>query len=573
MCTDSGASTVFVAMLGLLGAATPADAQDAVSRVSVDSNGTQGNGQCKYRPAISDDGRYVAFTSDATNLVANDTNGCPDVFVHDRVTGATVRVSVASSGAEANFDSDWPSISSSGRYVAFESGAWNLASHDYNNCEDIFVHDRDPDGNGVFDEGNGITTRVNVDSNGAQANRETFECSISGDGQRIVFRSYADNLIPFDSNGGWPDIFLHDLGTGITMVVSVDAMGVQGNLDSFSTAISRDGNVVIFASNSTNLVAGDTNGCTDVFVHDLVRQTTIRVSVDSLGNQGDYYSNFPSISDDGSIVVFSSLADNLVAGDSNNNYDIFLHDSNTGVTERISIGLSGAEPDGYSLDSVVNADGTVVTYLSGADNLVLNDTNLQPDAFVLDRISGRTSIVSATCSGIPGNGLTDWPSISADGTLVVFSSDAANLIQGDTNAVSDVFVHDRTLDVDATWNNYGSGYAGTSGIPALTASADPVFGSTISIDIGNSFGTPTAGLLFVGTAPSSISTGAGGTILVDVVLMLPIAIGAGGLSIPAAIPQDDQLCGVSIYLQALESDPGALHRISFTPGLQLVLGQ
>jgi len=244
------------------GAVLPAYAAPGdLTRVSVDSNGAQANGG-SYRDRISADGRYVAFVSDATNLIPDDTNNAEDVFVKDRQTGATTRVSVASqTGAQANNGSGTPAISGDGRFVAFYSDASNLVSGDTNGIGDIFVHDRQT----------GVTTRVSVDSSGNEANGQNsdYYLAISGDGRYVAFPSDATNLVSGDTNNV-TDIFVHDCQTGQTRRVSVASDGTEANGRSyFGMDISDDGRYVVFSSFATNLVAGDTNGTRDIFVHDL----------------------------------------------------------------------------------------------------------------------------------------------------------------------------------------------------------------------------------------------------------------------------------------------------------------
>ena len=231
------------------------------TRVSVASDGAQGN-QDSFRALLSADGRYVAFASDASNLVAGDTTYKEDVFLHDRETGETTRVSVASDGAQGDSGSgDEVALSADGRYVAFFSWATNLVPGDTNGDGDIFVHDRET----------GETTRVSVASDGAQANDISFldDCypALSADGRYVAFLSLATNLVPGDTNGD-DDIFVHDRETGETTRVSVASDGAQGNQDSFWPALSADGRYVAFGSFATNLVPGDTNNKADVFVHD-----------------------------------------------------------------------------------------------------------------------------------------------------------------------------------------------------------------------------------------------------------------------------------------------------------------
>jgi uncharacterized lipoprotein NlpE involved in copper resistance len=224
------------------------------TRVSVSSDGTQSN-STSYVPSISADGRQVAFYSDASNLVSGDTNGIGDIFVHDRDTGETTRVSVASNGTQGNSGSDYPSISADGRQVAFYSDASNLVSGDTNGFGDIFVHDRDT----------GETTRVNVSSDGTHSNICSFYPSISEDGRYVAFYSAASNLVSGDTNE-LGDIFVHDRETGETTRVSASSGGSQCNDHSWYPSLSGDGSYVAFQSEATNLVSGDTNGVNDIFV-------------------------------------------------------------------------------------------------------------------------------------------------------------------------------------------------------------------------------------------------------------------------------------------------------------------
>ncbi len=399
-------------------------------RASLDSSGNEGNSN-SYDPSISSDGRYVAFSSDASNLVTGDTNGRTDIFVHDFQTGETVRVSVDSSGNESNRKSEFPSISSNGRYVAFSSYANNLVTGDTNGVSDVFVHDLQT----------GETARVSVDSSGNEGNSYSGSPSISSDGRYVAFSSYASNLVTGDTNGNW-DVFVHDLQTGETVRVSVDSSGNEGNSDSYDPSISSDGRYVAFVSDASNLVTGDTNGVRDIFVHDLQTGETVRVSVDSSGNEGNSDSYSPSISSDGRYVAFESDASNLVTGDTNGIFDIFVHDLQTGETVRVSVDSSGNEGNSNSYDPSISSDGRYVAFVSDASNLVTGDTNGVRDIFVHDLQTGETVRVSVDSSGNESNSDSHYPSISSDGRYVAFESDASNLVTGDTNGSLDVFVHD-----------------------------------------------------------------------------------------------------------------------------------
>jgi uncharacterized repeat protein (TIGR01451 family) len=417
---------------------TPAFAAET-TRVSVDSAGAEGNnGGGYYRPSFSADGRYVTFQSWASNLVANDTNEMPDIFVRDRSTGQTTRVSVDNAGNQGNNESRHPAISADGRYVAFQSEASNLVAGDTNNHRDIFVHDRTT----------GQTTRVSVSSTGAQGNNNSggFMSSpaISADGRYVAFTSWASNLVANDTNG-WDDIFVHDRWTGQITRVSVDSAGNQGNYPSGFASISAAGRYVAFMSFASNLVAGDTNGAKDIFVHDRTTGQTTRVSVDSAGNQGSLESRYPAISADGRYVAFQSKASNLVANDTGWE-DIFVHDRTTSQTTRVSVDSTGAQSNGMSYFSSISADGRFVAFQSLASNLVANDTNGKQDIFVHDRTANQTTRMSVDSAGAQGNDRSRLPSINANGRYVAFESDASNLVTGDLNTYADIFVHDRLLN-------------------------------------------------------------------------------------------------------------------------------
>jgi Tol biopolymer transport system component len=402
------------------------------TRVSVSTPGAQGD-SWSDGPSISPDGRFVAFISGASNLVSGDTNGASDVFVHDRQTGATERVSVDSSGAQGNGDSYSPAISADGRYVAFISRADNLVSTDTNGFADVFVRDRQI----------GITSRVSVDSSGAQANADNdigFAC-ISADGRFVVFPSIASNLVAGDTNG-ISDIFMHDMLTGSTIRVSIASNGAEGNGGSYSAAISSDGRYVAFDSNATNFFASDSNGGSDIFVRDLQAATTTLVSVSSSGTQGHNLSLVPSISGDGRYVSFYSYATDLVPGDTNGCGDVFVHDRQTGQTTRVSVDSNGMQGNGPSYKSSLSADGRFVAFTSDASNLVPGDTNLRSDIFVHDALTGATARVSVDSHGAQADDESYFPCISADGRYVAFHSAATNLVQGDTNGSLDVFMYD-----------------------------------------------------------------------------------------------------------------------------------
>lgn len=396
-------------------------------RVSVASGGAQATGYSQG-PSVSADGRYVAFVSDAPDLVADDSNGTADVFVHDRVADTTARVSIASDGSQANGSSSVPAISRDGRHIAFYSGASNLVPGDTNNTDDVFVHD----------SATGTTTRASVTSGGVQANGPSYGPSISGDGRYVTFPSVAPNLVPGDTNGRM-DAFVHDRETGATTRVSVSSAGAQANDHSYDPSISPDGRHIAFYSGATGLVVGDTNGVYDVFVHDREAATTTRVSIATDGTEANDNVYGPAISADGRHVAFWSAASSLVPGDTNGTYDVFVHDADAATTTRVSVATDGSQANNRSDEPSISADGRRVAFYSPASNLVPGDVGGY-DVFVHDRHTGVTALTSVGIDGAPASGTSLSASISWDGRHVAYRSNASNLVPNDTNDTYDVFV-------------------------------------------------------------------------------------------------------------------------------------
>ncbi len=406
-----------------------------ILRVTVDSSGAQANG-FSYQPSVSANGRYIAYVSDAPNLVAEDTNFADDIFVYDRKTKSTTRVSIDSNGNQQNGFSSNPSISADGRYVGFVSSASNLVIGDTNDTSDIFVHDLQTH----------QTTLVSVNSSRMQGNEGSYHPTISANGRYVVFQSSADNLVADDTNMN-TDVFVHDRIKNKTSRISVDSSAAQADGGSFFPKISADGRYVAFVSDAPNLVSGDTNNATDSFVHDRKTKQTTRVSINSRGKQQNSDSTDLSISANGRYVAFESFADNLVDGDTNAKFDSFVHDRKTKLTTRISVASSATQGDQDSVAPRLSADGRFVLFESRAHTLVAGDTNNTLDVFVHDRQTKRTNLVSVGSKSTQGNEVSLAGSISSNGSILAFQSFADNLIENDTNANMDVFLSDRTLDV------------------------------------------------------------------------------------------------------------------------------
>jgi Tol biopolymer transport system component len=451
--------------LGALPAQTVGASTTAATEIaSISTGGVQGNDiSGRFAgPAISGDGQVVAFDSIATTLVADDTNRDADVFVHDRPSNTTERVSVSSSGDQGNDASSRPALDADGNLVTFDSNAGNLVAGDTNHLMDVFVRNRI----------NASTERVSVSSDEAQGDGSSNSPSISADGRYVAFISTSSNLVPGDTNGT-NDVFVRDLVAGTTELVSVDSNGIIGNSSSTATGISGDGRWVAFSSFANNLVPGDTNDSFDVFIHDRVTGSTQLVSQNTDGVIGDAPSSSPAVSGDGRYVAFWSSATNLVPDDTNGRDDAFVRDILARTTERVSIGNEGQQGDGNTPEPGVRGltvsspditpDGRYVAFFSSSTNLVAGDTNTCPlffdqfpgqcpDAFVRDRVAGTTVRVNLAPDGTEANDRTADAVISDDGTVVAFFSAAANLVAGDRNTCPlfdrfpgncpDIIVHD-----------------------------------------------------------------------------------------------------------------------------------
>jgi Tol biopolymer transport system component len=359
--------------------------------VSVGVNNTQANGE-SFGPSISGDRRFVVFSSDASNLVPDDTNEAFDVFVRDLELGVTERISVGPGGVQADARSFRAEISTNGHFVTFTSQASNLVPGDTNGRVDIFLYDRM----------RGATERISVSGDGTEANGDSVGSSLSADGRFVAFASSASNLVAGDTNNR-NDVFVRDWMLGTTERVNVGSDGSQTQDNSIGWSISADGRFVGFGSQAPNLVPGDTNGVVDVFLRDRMLETTQRISVSSDGTQADQPSHaVPLINANGRIIGFSAQATNLVPNDTNAWFDMFVRDVTSGVTTRISVSSDGVEGNGESstdsIGSGISADGNLVTFTSAASNLVANDTNNTADVFLHDVRSGTTERISVGSS-------------------------------------------------------------------------------------------------------------------------------------------------------------------------------
>jgi len=424
-----------------------ASAAQSTERISEGPGPVEADGASR-QAAVSSDGRYVAFASGATNLVAGDVNALDDVFLRDRTSAVTTLVSVDSSGAQANGACARPSVSADGRYVVFESDATNLDALDINAVRDVYLRDTQL----------GVTTLISLDPAGALSSFASGDPAISADGRFASFRILAD-------------VYVCDLTTNATSLVSVDQFGVNPAGSSFGSSISADGRFVAFSSLSASIVAPDTNGVYDVFVRDTVAGVTILVSVDTFGVQANDVSGDPAISPDGRYVAFFSAANNLVPGDTNSRRDVFVNDLLTGETRRVSVDTTGAQGNDLSRRPAVSQGGRFVAFYSQASNLVAGDINGAGDIFVRDTLLGVTSRVSVDGLGAEANAVSALPAITALGGVVAFSSSASNLVGSDLNALEDVFVRDRGPELPASYCTPGTSSGGC--LAMISASANP----------------------------------------------------------------------------------------------------
>jgi Tol biopolymer transport system component len=428
-----------------------------------------GGGFGGSHPALSQDGRYVAFQADFTNLVAGDTNNVSDIFVYDGFSKTTARVSIPDGiapGAQANDASDSPVITPDGRYVAFNSNATNLIANpaDTNLASDVYVRDTNPL--------NPRTVRMSVGDGvpGTQGNNGSFiagnavaiDNTVNIGNVLVAFYSSATNLFPALDNNGSTHVYLRSCSTDFLTctTVPVDNTGAQqANGGSLDPSISKNGRFVVYTSDATNLVASDTNNSADIFVFDRVTRQNVRVSVDNNGAQGNGDSTLAAISASGRYVVFTSAANNLVAGlvDNNAATDVFLHDrsvNGSGVfdtpgnirTTRVSVGAGGAQGNGASNISIlpvlsISDDGKFVVYETAATNFdPFGDANGVTDVYLYNTVANTTSRLSVSGSGAEANNFSVEVTISGDGKVAAYSSLASNLVAGDTNTLSDIFV-------------------------------------------------------------------------------------------------------------------------------------
>lgn len=445
------ALSVFVTVLLVNAASTYA--LNGTSKVSVSSSGEWGDGESNIETSgsyqMSPTGRYVVFSSSATNLVPNDTNGMEDVFLRDRVLGKTTRVSVSYDGSQINDNvpllvSDEPVVSADGRYVAFRSNSKHVVPGDSNDISDVFVRDMLTGTNTMVTRGLNSSTVVlpaGVDPLWAQSPH-----SITPNGRYIVFGSSAINLVPNDNNNEG-DVFIWDrIAEGQANKikrVSVDFQGGNADDGSYGGSVSDSGRYVAFESDANDLIYKKVGINRDVFVRDLETKQTKLVSESTDGKPGNGASSFAEISGDGHYVLFHSSASDLVQSDSNGASDVFIRDIVTDAPiERVSVDKNGNDAESNSYAGDISYDGHYVSFFSNATDLISNDDNFVPDVFRRNMVSKKTELVPVSSNFFDNaDGPSSSSAITADGRYVAFTSSATNILVGE-NDIDDVFVRD-----------------------------------------------------------------------------------------------------------------------------------
>lgn len=397
-------------------------------RANIDSAGNEANAEVEPGYDITPDGRFVVFATAADDLDAGDTNAAVDVYRHDRTTGETVRVSIMPNGAQAAGDCFAPSTSDDGRFVAFVSRAVNVVWDDTNGLDDVFVKDLQTR----------MITRVSVGAGGVEANGPSSEPHISGNGMWVAYTSAASNLVASDTNAA-DDVFLSTRSASSTIRASVDTSGVQADAESFAPHIDRNGRFLVFASSATNLVIGDTNGVADIFLFDRMGGTS-RISRGPGGTQANQASSSPFIVGPAGYVTYRSLASNLVTGDTNGTEDLFRTNRAATVTVRLNVASDGSQANAASTVASADDSGRYVAFTSAATNLIAGDTNGVADCFLRDVTGGTTIRID---NGTAPDGQSGDPVVAGGAGFIVFRSEAANQMPGDSNGVFDLFVAPR----------------------------------------------------------------------------------------------------------------------------------
>lgn len=401
--------------------------------VSLSNTGAQADldSYTETHDSVSGDGRYVAFTSYGLNLSPLVINVFPHIFVRDRTSGTVEMIDVSTTGTEGNDTADFAVISHDGRYVAFQSYATNLVAGVTAREAHIYVRDRT----------SGSTILASRSTAGVAGNSFSQAPAISGNGRYVSFTSYATNLVAgADVANG--QIYLHDITTRATTLISLNMTNGDANGQSLNSSISFDGRHVAFTSRARDIVTQDTGGRIQVYARDRTTNSTSRISINSAGTWGDRDSDYAMISADGNTVVFTSTATNLTTGVTDAVQRIYVRNrpgSTTLVASRAN-GASGTLSNGVAQGPTVSSDGRYVAFVSSATNIATGVTGTNDHIYVRDLTGNTTALMDRSAASVLGNNRGYASTVSPDGRFVVFSSDATNLVTGDTNSAPDVFI-------------------------------------------------------------------------------------------------------------------------------------
>lgn len=534
--------------LPLVGSAAHADDTKLVS--TLDGTTPLGGRPIDMTP----DGRYVLFASYSSEYVPDDTNQQEDLFVRDLEAGTVERVNLADDESESwvgfhNYSVSG-SISADGRYVAFETEATLDASD--NAGQDVYLRDRV----------DGTTTLVSHSPANVGSFRNSFYPRVAADGSCVVFTSSVPNLVDGDENHGW-DVFEWDRATNVNQLVTTDATGAQIKKPYYGAPfVSSDGTIVVFQC-WTNVRQRIVN----TFVKDLVTGALDQIDGYADGSGFAHYSQPVDMTPDGRFVLLFT-DDPLVADDKNGKRDGYVYDRQTSSIERATFGAGFLELASEQLPTAMSDDARRIAFISSADASG-DDVNGVNDGFVFDRDTGAALRVTVGPNDESGHSGTGATSLSADGRSALFVP-GSSLWPGGL-APGNVVMR-KISDVPAAWSNFGDGFDGRFGTPQLTLDARPCRSTTVGLHVGNSSGLFSASVLFVGFASASLPTSLGGTLLVAPITNLLLPLPPSGDSFPFVIPTAGNLPGLHVYLQDLQIDPWAVKGVSFTPGLDLTIG-
>jgi len=447
------AKTFWSGLVAFVGWLAAVDAL-ALAEPPVLASGSPGDAQTNEGHSLSADGRFVVFSSFATNLVVNDNNGLQDVFLWDTVADTVELVSHSVTGVAGNGDSSLAVISADGVWIAFLSVADNLTTDTNGSVADVFLYNRLES----------TIELVSVSATGEQSLSAADNPDINANGRYVTFDTIG-NLAP-GAGATVRNVLRRDNWRNTTELVSRTPDGMAGNDMSFNAQMSANGERIVFVSMASDLVATPTVG-KDSFLYDAALGETTLLSLNDQGNAGDGTSYFPTISGDGRVAAFHSFADNLASSDAAGRADIFLRDLQTGLIELISSAPLGMPADSDSIHPALDFNGNRVAYLTFAGNLVANSAQGRADAVLFDRTTATTTLLSQADDGSGGNGDSAGPSISLDGVTQVLSSRATNLSTNGT-PFSDVLLTQNAAAAPVTTGR------------TLYASAPSVIGSELS---------------------------------------------------------------------------------------------